>query len=62
MYHHWELRVLDTLGQVGVSGYFEIHLLHCETYFQCLPISVLKKGVSDFAYSESPYTYAMADN
>ena len=34
MYHHWELRVLGTLSQVGVSGYFEIHLLYCATYFQ----------------------------
>ncbi len=37
----WESRVWGTLGQVGNSGYFDIHNLHCATYFQYLPIFVI---------------------
>ncbi len=32
MSDHCELRAWGTLSQVGVSGYIEIHLLHCITY------------------------------
>ena len=41
MLAHCELRAWGTLSQVGVSGYIEIHLLHCTTYVQCLPIFVI---------------------